>query len=158
MSQFHKTIEVIKLKVIDRRLDIGAYIDANAVESSDDREFGQNIDKKRAAVDVKEKLKNLLERIDQQGQKLSERMDIGELKRYRTLVTEFMDLSVRNSVQYHKEHTLDGRGRHRIFGIVKKIDLELENLTREVLKNQKDNINVLAKLDDIRGMLLDILT
>ena len=147
------------MKIIDRRADMMATIaDIQAPDGKDDREFGQNMDRKREAGGFREVLKNLLERIDQQGKKLSERMDIAELKRYRTLVAEFMDLSVKNSTKYHKEHTLDGRGRHRIFGIVKKVDAELENLTREVLKNQKDNINVLAKLDDIRGMLIDIIT
>ena len=147
------------MKIIDRRVDMMATMaDIAAPEGTDDREFGQNMDRKRDAGGFREVLKNLLERIDQQGKKLSERMDIGELKRYRTLVVEFLDLSVKNSTKYHKEHTLDGKGRHRIFGIVKKVDLELENLTREVLKSQKDNISVLAKLDDIRGMLVDIMT
>ena len=132
--------------------------DIHGMEGKDDLEFGQNMDRKRDAGGFREVLKNLLERIDQQGKKLSERMDIAELKRYRTLVVEFMDLSIKNSTKYHKEHTLDGKGRHRIFGIIKKVDVELENLTREVLKSQKDNIGVLAKLDDIRGMLVDIMT
>jgi uncharacterized protein YaaR (DUF327 family) len=116
------------------------------------------MDKKRAEGEFRDKLKNLLERIDIQSQKLSERMDIGELKRYRTLVKEFLDISLRNSTKFEKEHTLDSKGRHRIFAIVKKVDAELENLTREVMRQQKDNLNVLAKLDDIRGMLLDIIT
>ena len=149
---------MIRLKIIDRRVDMAAFSDIAAPEGPDDKEFGQNMDRKRDAGGFREVLKNLLERIDIQGQKLSERMDIGELKRYRSLVAEFMDLAVKNSTKYHKEHTLDGRGRHRIFGIVKKVDTELENLTREVLKNQKDNISVLAKLDDIRGMLVDVMT
>ena len=146
------------MKVFDRRANIAALFDSNAVINDTEREFGQNIDGKRADSGFREKLKNLLERIDMQSQKLSERMDIGELKRYRSLVKEFLDISLRNSAHFHKEHTLDSKGRHRIFAIVKKVDMELENLTREVLRQQKDNLNVLAKLDDIRGMLLDILT
>jgi uncharacterized protein YaaR (DUF327 family) len=146
------------LKIIDRRAEMPASWEVGAVEGDDSREFGQNMAHKRTEGGFREKLQNLLERIDHQAQKLSERLDIAELKRYRTLVTEFIDLSVKHSTQYHREHTLDGRGRHRIFAIVKKVDLELENLTREVLRTQKDNIGVLAKLDDIRGMLVDIMT
>jgi uncharacterized protein YaaR (DUF327 family) len=128
------------------------------LRANDDDEFGQKMGQKRVGNDFKEKLKNLLERIDMQAEKLFERLDIAELKRYRSLVTEFVDITVRNSSEYHKEHTLDGRGRHRIFGVIKKIDVELDNLAREILRNQKDNIGVLAKLDDIRGMLVDIIT
>jgi len=146
------------MKIIDNRAGAVELFDANAIVNDTDREFGDNMDGKRTRGGYKEKLKNLLERIDMQSRKLSERMDIGELKRYRSLVKEFLDLSLKNSSQFHKEHTLDSRGRHRIFAIVKKVDIELENLTHEVLKQQKDNLNVLAKLDDIRGMLMDILT
>jgi uncharacterized protein YaaR (DUF327 family) len=130
---------------------------AGALSGADNNEFEQNMSRKRLDGDFRGRLKNLLERIDMQAQKLSERLDIAELKRYRSLVTEFLDVSVRHSSEYKREHTLDARGRHRIFGIVKKIDEELEMLTREVLKEQKDYIGVLAKLEDIRGLLVDII-
>ena len=146
------------MKVLDRQTHMAAPVDSNAVSNDTDREFGQNMDNRRAEGGFREKLKNLLERIDIQSQRLSERMDIGELKRYRSLVREFLDISIKHSSQFHKEHTLDSKGRHRIFAVVKKVDTELENLTREVLRQQKDNIRVLAKIDDIRGLLLDIIT
>ena len=139
------------------RSDMAGVMGSNQTAEADNDAFGQRMGRKRAEGDFKSKLKNLLERIDQQAQKLSERLDIAELKRYRTLVTEFIDISVRNSSEYQREHTLDGKGRHRIFGIVKKIDIELENLTRDVLNSQKDYIGVLAKLEDIRGLLVDII-
>ena len=145
------------MRVVDRRADMSGVRGAGTVIEADNNEFGQNISRKRADGDFRGKLKNLLERIDMQAQKLSERLDIAELKRYRSLVTEFIDVSVRHSSEYKREHTLDGKGRHRIFGIVRKIDAELETLTREILKDQKDYIGVLAKLEDIRGLLVDII-
>ena len=145
------------MRVVDRRADMAGVVGTKPAGDADNNEFGQKMNGKRAEGDFRVKLKNLLERIDMQAEKLSQRLDIAELKRYRTLVTEFVDLSVRNSSEYHKEHTLDGKGRHRIFGIVKKIDAELEQLTREVLKEHKDFIGVLAKLEDIRGLLVDII-
>jgi uncharacterized protein YaaR (DUF327 family) len=129
----------------------------NTVDGDERDEFSKKMDARRDAGGFRERLKSLLERIDDQAVRLSERLDIAELKRYRTLVTEFVDITVRNAARYEKEHTLDGRGRHRVFGIVRKIDQELENLTQEVLSRHKDNIGVLAKLDDIRGMLVDIM-
>ena len=146
------------MKVIDRHADMASIAGAGQLFETDSNEFGRNMGRKRADGDFRDKLKNLLERIDQQAQKLSERLDIAELKRYRSLVTEFIDVSVRHSSEYQKEHTLDGKGRHRIFGVVKKIDSELETLTREVLRGQKDYISVLAKLEDIRGLLVNIIT
>ena len=145
------------MKVADMRVGMMAQRGINSVASDEHDDFGQKMDARREAGGFRERLKNLLERIDDQAQKLSERLDIAELKRYRSLVVEFVDITVRNASKYEKEHTLDGRGRHRVFGIVRKIDQELENLTQEVLRRHKDNIGVLAKLDDIRGMLVDIM-
>ena len=149
--------EGANLRVIDRSAFTAGVMSPTSANEADNDAFGQKMSRKRVDNDFQSKLKNLLERIDIQAQKLSERLDIAELKRYRTLVTEFIDLSVRHSSEYQKEHMLDGKGRHRIFGVVKKIDAELENLTREVLKEQKDYIGVLAKLEDIRGLLVDII-
>ena len=145
------------MRVLDRQSDITGVMNSKMTGAAEDAAFGRKMDRKRAEGGYRDKIKNLLERIDMQAQKLSERLDIAELKRYRSLVTEFIDLTVRHSSEYHKEHKLDGKGRHRIFGIIKKIDAELENLTRDILKEHKDYINVLAKLDDIRGMLVDII-
>lgn len=145
------------MKVIDSRTAIPGAIGASHPGAAEGDEFGQNMNRKRVEGGFRVQLKNLLERIDVQAQRLSERLDIAELKRYRSLVTEFIDITVRHSSEYHREHTLDGKGRHRVFGVIKKIDAELENLTREVLKEQKDYIGVLAKLDDIRGLLVDII-
>ena len=145
------------MRVSEMQTDAAGAVGAHPAVDAENGAFGQRMARKREDGDFRVKLKNLLERIDMQAQKLSERLDIAELKRYRALVTEFVDISVRHSSEYQREHTLDGRGRHRIFGIVKKIDSELEQLTREVLNEHKDYIGVLAKLEDIRGMLVDII-
>jgi uncharacterized protein YaaR (DUF327 family) len=145
------------LRVIDRQTETAGIINTSQAYEAEDDAFDQRMGRRRADGDFRNKLKNLRERIDRQARKLSERLDIAELKRYRSLVTEFIDVSVRHSSEYQKEHTLDGKGRRRIFGIVKKIDEELETLTRDVLRNQKDYISVLSKLEDIRGLLVDIM-
>ena len=45
-----------------------------------------------------------------------------------------------------------------MYGIVKEVDKSLDNLAQELLKDEKDNLAILNKIDDIRGMLLDIST
>jgi uncharacterized protein YaaR (DUF327 family) len=36
------------------------------------------------------------------------------------------------------------------------VNEELEDLTKEVLKEEKDNLKILRSMEDIRGLLLDI--
>lgn len=109
------------------------------------------------STNIKEKLKGLLERIDIQGKRLSDKMDLSELKEYKRLISEFLNIAVNSSHRFSKEHYLDSRGRHRVYAIVKKVDEELESLTNSLLKNEKNTIGVLGKIDNIRGMLIDIM-
>ena len=96
--------------------------------------------------------------IEEQGSKIAMHMDIKHMKRYRTLVKEFMNEVTANSHEFSRENFLDRRGRHRVYGIVKEVDKSLDDLAQELLKDEKDNLAILGKIDDIRGMLMDIST
>jgi len=104
-----------------------------------------------------EKLRTLADQIFAQGEKLGERIDIRELKVYKRLVSEFLREAVGGSHKFSKESFLDRRGRYKVFATIKKINHELDELTKDVLKEEKDNIRILQRLDDIRGMILDIM-
>ena len=54
------------------------------------------------------------------------------------------------------ENFLDRRGRHRVYGIVKLVDKNLDDLARELVKDEKDNMEILNKVGEIKGLLLDI--
>lgn len=103
-------------------------------------------------------LSALLNEIEEQAKKMSKRVDIRELKIYKRLVSQYLDQTVNGSHKFLKENKIDRLGRHRVYAIIKRINENLENLTEEVLKNEKDNIKLLQQLDDIRGLLLDIST
>lgn len=108
--------------------------------------------------ELQEKLSSLMKDIEEQGSKLAKHMDIRDMKRYRSLVKEFMNEVTTRSHEFSRENFLDRRGRHRVYGIVKEVDKSLDDLAQELLKEEKDNLAILNKIDDIRGMLLDIST
>ena len=81
----------------------------------------------------------------------------GKLKVYKKLISEFFDETVNNSHKFTKQNFLDRRGRHRVYAVVKTVNKELDELTNDVLNSEKDNIKILKRLDDIRGMILDII-
>ena len=108
--------------------------------------------------DLQEKLGSLMKKIDEQGEKITKHMDITDMKRYRSLVKEFMNEVVSHSHEFSRENFLDRRGRHRVYGIVRLVDKNLDELAQELVKDEKDNIAVLGKVGEIRGLLLDIFT
>jgi hypothetical protein len=106
--------------------------------------------------DLQKKLESMMQQINEQGQKLTQHMDIRDMKHYRELVKGFMNEVVNRSHEFSRENFLDRRGRHRVYGIVKLVDKNLDDLAGELIKEEKDNMAVLEKVNEIQGLLLDI--
>ena len=109
-------------------------------------------------AELEEKLSGLMDEITEQGKKISEHMDIRDMKKYRGLVKDFMNEVVNRSHKFSRENFLDRRGRHRVYGLVKLVDKNLDDLAGELVKEEKDHLAILGKVDEIRGLLLDIST
>ena len=103
-------------------------------------------------------LQVMMEEITMQGKKLGKHMDVRDMKHYRKLIKEFMNEIVNRSHKFSRENFLDRRGRHRVYGMIKRVDEVLDELAGELIKDEKDAIAILDKVDEIRGLLLDIIT
>ena len=128
-----------------------------SVDSGDDSfkfTLIRNIEEK----DLQEKLNSMMEEITAQGDKISKHMDIKDMKKYRELVKGFLNEVVSRSHEFSRENFLDRRGRHRVYGIVRLVDKYLDDLAGELVKDEKDHLAIISKIDDIRGLLLDIST
>ena len=107
---------------------------------------------------LQERLTLMYEDITMQGNKITKHMDVKDMKRYRTLIKDFMNEIVNRSHKFSRENFLDRKGRHRVYGIIRRVDDALDELAQELLKDEKDHLSILAKVGEIRGLLLDILT
>ena len=132
-------------------------VDSQTTHKASDGQFKfmlvSNIEEK----DLQNKLSNLMQQIDAQGEKIAKHMDVADMKRYRSLVKEFMNEVVNRSHEFSRENFLDRRGRHRVYGIVRLVDKNLDDLAQELVKEEKDNLAILNKVGDIKGLLLDII-
>ena len=106
--------------------------------------------------DLQEKLGNMMQEITEQGEKIAKHMDIKDMRKYRQLVKDFLNEVVNRSHKFSRENFLDRRGRHRVYGIVKLVDKNLDELAGELVKEEKNHIEIIGRIDDIRGLLLDI--
>ncbi|MDR1693164.1 MAG: YaaR family protein [Oscillospiraceae bacterium] len=103
-----------------------------------------------------EMLTAMSEEILRQGEVLARRYDIAELKRYKKLITEFMQEAVRFTYEFKKRSTRDGRGRHHMYAIIRRVNERLEKMTQDILSRQTDQLQLMADIDDIHGMLVDL--
>lgn len=106
--------------------------------------------------DLQEKLGNMMQEITEQGEKIAKHMDIKDMRKYRELVKGFLNEVVNRSHKFSRENFLDRRGRHRVYGIVKLVDKNLDELAGELVKEEKNHLEIVGRIDDIRGLLLDI--
>lgn len=108
--------------------------------------------------ELQARLTTLMEEITMQGDKLAKKRDVRDMKRYRGLIKEFMNEIVNRSHSFSRENFLDRKGRHRVYGIIRLVDENLDELAKELMKEEKDHLAILSKIGEIRGLLLDIFT
>ena len=107
---------------------------------------------------LQERLTAMMEEITMQGEKLAKHRDVKDMKRYRGLIKDFLNEIVNRSHEFSRENFLDRKGRHRVYGIIRLIDKNLDELAQELMKDEKDNLLILSKIGEIEGLLLDIFT
>lgn len=109
-------------------------------------------------ADLQAKIDRMLKDINVQGRLIAKHMDIREMKRYRGLIKEFLNEIVNRSHKFSRENFLDRRGRHRVYGIIRLIDENLDELAQELVEDEKNQIDILSRIGEIEGLLLDIFT
>ncbi|HKM35462.1 MAG TPA: YaaR family protein [Lachnospiraceae bacterium] len=109
-------------------------------------------------ADLQARLQGLMEQITMQGERLYKKRDVRDMKRYRGLIKDFLNEVITRSHSFSRENFLDKRGRHRVYGIIRLIDENLDELAQELVKDEKDNLDILSKIGEIKGLLLDIFT
>lgn len=135
-----------------------APVESIAKQESGDGSFKFTLAGAVSESQLQQRLSTLLDQITNQGERIAQHMDIRDMKRYRGLVKEFLNEIVSNSHKFSRENFLDRRGRHRVYGIIRLVDEALDELAQELVRDETKHLNILAKIGEIQGLLLDIFT
>jgi uncharacterized protein YaaR (DUF327 family) len=97
----------------------------------------------------------VLQELDASGERLAAAQSFEELERYKQLVKEFLQKVTQGLGKLHFSD--GGQGKQaKVHVILQKVDLELGRLADEVVKRQAGQLRILERLDQIRGLLLDL--
>jgi uncharacterized protein YaaR (DUF327 family) len=118
--------------------------------------FKKHLDNFNKAA-YQESLTILAADINRQGEVICKCFDIKELKKYKKLISAFLQEAVKHSYELDRQGKFDGAGSYKIFAKVKKINKSIETLTNEILKEQADPIEVIKRVEEIKGLILDIM-
>jgi uncharacterized protein YaaR (DUF327 family) len=108
----------------------------------------------------------LLDEINSSGDALAKRPFLEEIAAYRAAVRNFVNYVVKNSFDT-EEQTSRPRVRtqadgvevrdQKKFTIIRIIDSKLEGMAAAILRGQKNQLEILEKLDEIKGLLVDLM-
>jgi len=127
--------------------------------------LGKAVDEARAKGDAstsggefsQAQLEELLDGVHEAGDKLKENPSVDLVQAYKKAVRDFVHYIVERS--YSVEEKSSGRNilKRNVYFRVSIIDESLEKLGAEILRNQRDNLEILRRVDEINGMLVDLL-
>lgn len=123
-----------------------------------DGNFKFTLASKIADAEFASKIQAMMNDITEEGKRIAKKKDVRDMQHYRGLVKAFLNEVVTRSHEFSRENFLDRRGRHRVYGIIRLVDENLDALAQELMKEEKDNLAILANLGTIEGLLLDIFT
>ena len=101
-------------------------------------------------------LHSFLKRLGTQGKKLSETLSLRDLKDFRDMVKSFLRSTFGQSRKMKDESSYDSHGRPKVMARIDKIDHMLDELGKQLLDQQAKPLEVLTKIDEIRGLIVDL--
>lgn len=97
-----------------------------------------------------------LEALEEVAQRLMASPTPANLYEYRRVVGEILRRLLRDTFEVSAELGIVRAGRQKVFMLVRAVNQELEELTRLVLAKEKDRLAIVAKLGELRGLILDL--
>ncbi|MBD0384524.1 YaaR family protein [Paenibacillus sedimenti] len=104
-----------------------------------------------------EQLNKMMQQITLQGDRLARSMTVRELRQYKLLIKQFLEETARRGVNLRDTKGWDRRGRSKRYKLLEEIDRELLALADELLETEQGRIDILQKIGEIRGMLINLL-
>lgn len=94
--------------------------------------------------------------LDAAAQKLRTELSLEALSQYKAALRAAITDAVRRAYRVDVQTGFAGGGRRRLLYIVRIVDAKLDELTRLLMAREKDNLAIAARMDEIRGLLLDL--
>jgi uncharacterized protein len=105
---------------------------------------------------LREELAALFISIDAQAMELEKSLTFESLRVYKEMIQKFVGIAVNELYAVEERLSVSPTGKRKSLLLVKRLDAELEALTDQFLTRQQNLIGFLARIDQIRGLLLDL--
>ncbi|MFB6469306.1 YaaR family protein [Cytobacillus sp. Hz8] len=141
----------------DLRLNIDNSRPEQKLPSNDGIKFGELVQKHDQKMQV-DQLQRLLKDIEAAGTRLANSRTFKDLAKYKTLVKKFVKETVDFGMDLKQSQSWNQFGQGRALKIVETVDKKLVELTEEVMKKEEKSIDILGKIGEIKGLLINLYT
>ena len=117
--------------------------------------FGEMVVKQGSKMQT-EQLTRLLGDISTAGDRVARSRNLRELARFKMLVRRFLQEAVDYGLETKQSHTWNRFGEGRRLKIVETIDERLVELAEDILNEERESIDLLAKIGEIKGLLINL--
>ncbi|OWZ83637.1 YaaR family protein [Natranaerobius trueperi] len=111
---------------------------------------------KAKSKEMTDELDELWQDIKNKGEQLADNMSWDSFIAYRDSIKNFMKTFLGEAYQVLGSRGRTRFGNQKIYIHIKKIDEKLVELGEDVIKGEKDKVDLISKIDEIRGLLLDL--
>ncbi|MCM3164679.1 YaaR family protein [Metabacillus litoralis] len=105
-----------------------------------------------------DQLTKLLANIDDAGRRLGKSRNFSDLSKYKLLVKKFIHEAVEYGMNMKQSRSWDYNGNSRSLKIIEQVDELLINLTDEMMSKESSSIDILAKIGEVKGLLVNLYT
>jgi uncharacterized protein len=141
----------------DMRLNTDKIRSEQKAVTNNSLKFNELVQKQDQKMQIGQ-LQNLLKDIESAGERLSRSRTFKDLSKYKTLVKRFVKEAVDFGMDLKQSHSWNQYGQGRSLKIVETIDEKLVELTEGVLEKEGNSINLLGKIGEIKGLLINLYT
>ena len=119
--------------------------------------FGALVQKQDQKLQV-EQLTRLMGDVTQAGDRLIRSRNFKDLAKFKTVVRRFVKETVDYGMDLKQSHSWNQYGEGRKLRIVETVDEKLTALTDSLLTSEKDSLDILDQIGEIKGLLINLYT
>lgn len=142
---------------INQDLRVGLNTNRNDVRPANQNQnrFGDLVVKQGNKLQT-EQLTRLMGDISAAGERVAKNRSLRELARFKMLVKRFLQEAVDHGLETKQSHTWNRFGEGRRLKIVETVDQHLVELAEDLINEEKQTIDLLDKIGEIKGLLINL--
>ena len=136
-----------------KKINFLSILDSQKISNED-----LNLEIENAYIESSDNIEDVLDKVFETGEKLKNNQSLENIKIYKNTVKQFLEYIVKNTLKIEEKTSGINILKRKKFILIKVIDKKLESLAVDVLNRQAKQLDILKKIEEINGLIVDLIT